>query len=188
MKNFVLILILFLVSTSVFSQVKLFERCPRQYSFEAGYRYDYSNSFSDNSGSGYGMLFDWSWKMSGFVNKHNIYLSVPMGYTMMTANDLAHTEYSVLNYGWTVRHELLKNKKTLPFLGYALLLNQYRISGTSGSVFGHQTKFEFGYNFRCDKKVIYFAKIEYGFTRYARLGDKISNKVYAVELKVGLRW
>jgi hypothetical protein len=164
------------------------EKAPKQYSVELGYKYIYSSGFENKASQGYGILLDYSWMLSGFVNKHKVFLSVPLGYSYMMPDSETDEPISILNYGWTVRHELLKNKKNVPFLGYALLLNQLRIENIDGSVFGHQTKFELGYNFRNDKKVIYFAKIEYSFTRFPSLGNKKSNKIHAVEVKVGFRF
>ena len=76
----------------------------------------------------------------------------------------------------------------IPFLGYALLLNQLRISGTEGTVFGHQTKFDLGLNINTNHRFSYFTKLEYSFTRYPSLGNAKSDQMHAAEIKIGFRF
>jgi len=181
-------LFLFLAPTLLFSQEKVFEKVPKQYSFEMGYRYVYSSNFENKAPMGYTMLFDYAWQLSGFTeNKKKIFLSVPLGYTYLMGQDTMK-DMRILSYGWTVCHELTKNKKITPFLGYALLLNSLSINGTKGSVFGHQTRFDFGCNFNINKRIKPFTKIEYSFTRYAFLGNSKSKMLQAVEIKAGIRF
>jgi len=188
MKKILLIFITLLIVNNLFSQVVQMEKCPKQYSIEFGHKYIFASTFENKASQGVGLLFDWAWQFSGFVKKHKVFLSVPMGYTYLFPDSDSDKSMSILNYGWTVRHELTKNKKYVPFLGYALLLNQIRISGIEGSIFGHQTKFDFGYNFKTEKRLMFFAKIEYSFTRLPSLGEEKSNKISTFETKVGIRF
>jgi hypothetical protein len=79
-------------------------------------------------------------------------------------------------------------EKAIPFIGYGLLLNQLRMSHLDGSIFGHQTRFDFGYLFNINEKVRLFTKIEYSYTRYPRLGERSSDNIHAADLKVGINW
>jgi len=182
----VIVLTFITLSMQLFAQD--FEKSPKQYSLELGYRYNFSSNFVNNASSGYGMLFDYAWQLSGFKNKKAAYISVPLGYTSLMPNSATDKRASILSYGWTVRHELAKGKSTIPYIGYCLLLNQYRESGTDGSIFGHQTKFDFGFNFKAQSKFKPYAKLEYSYTRYPRFGKKESYKVHAAEVKLGIRY
>ena len=170
-------------------------KVPKQYSVELGYRnifsvIDNANALMGNSAThGYGFLFDYAWQLSGLNNKRPaVYLSVPMGYTVVFADNNLSKNISLLNYGWTVRHELAVNKSSVPFLGYGLLLNTLKVNGTPGGVMGHQTQFEFGYNFNAKSKVKYFAKIQYSYASFPKLGVKERLHFQFADLRVGVRF
>ena len=181
------VVLLFIFPVMAFGQDKDFEKVPKQISFETGYRYIFSSTFANKASSGTGFLFDYAWKLSGFENKKAVFISVPLGYYFMAKDNENHQNMRILSYGWTIRHELSKNKKVIPFMGYALLLNQLSIENTEGQVFGHQTKFAFGVNFLTLKKADPFVKVEYSYTRYPSLGVKKSNSMNTFEIKAGLR-
>lgn len=177
-------LILIVISFSAFASE--FEKVPKHYSFEVGQRYVSSSTF-DMKNVGTTLLFDYMWQLSGFNGKPAGYISVPLGYTMFYAGE--GTQTNILSYGWTVRHDLKPiDSKYIPFFGYGLLLNQLRMENIEGSVFGHQTRFDFGYEINADKKFSQFVKIEYSYTRYPRWAQKESDKIHAFELKAGVRF
>ena len=183
------IIILLLLTLPILSNAQSIEkdRVPHEYSLELGSRYVFSSGFEGHPSLGYTVLLDYAWQLSGFETKSKSFISVPLGYTMFLKKTDEEVSVSVLSYGWTVRHEIGRDKKWIPFLGYALLLNQLREFGNEGTVFGHQTKFDMGVNFNTGHKLDYFAKIEYSFTRYPALGKAKSDQVHAVEFKLGLR-
>lgn len=180
--------LLFLIIISGFYNLSFaqntFEKVSKQYSFEAGYQYIFKTDFDSVSPGGYTAMIDYAWKLSGYHKKAPAYISVPLGYSYHPGEI---NSVSILYYGWTVRHELSKNKKVTPYLGYALLLNQLRETNSEGSIFGHQTKFEFGTNFNLQERLILFAKIEYSFGRFPSLGNSKSNKIQTAEFKIGIR-
>jgi len=170
-------------------------KVPKQYSFEFGYRnifsvIDNANALTGNSAThGVGFLFDYAWQLSGLNKKRPaVYLSVPMGYTIIYADNSLSKDISLLNYGWTVRHELAVNKSAIPFVGYGLLLNTLSVKGTPGGVMGHQTQFDFGYNFNAKSKLKYFAKIQYSYTSFPKLGVKERIHLQFADLRVGVRF
>jgi hypothetical protein len=165
-----------------------FEKVNKQYSPETGFQYNFKTSFDSLSNQGYSLLLDYAWQLSGYNGKPAAYISVPLGYTHFHSTVDGQKSFSILNYGWTVRHEIKKEGKFIPFLGYGLLLNQLRISNTEGSIFGHQTKFEFGVNYSLSKRMILFLKAEYSYRRFPTLGTKESQKMQSSELKFGMRF
>ncbi|MCF6241513.1 MAG: hypothetical protein L3J74_09240 [Bacteroidales bacterium] len=177
----------FLLSYSVVAQDTLMEKSPKQYSFTLGYRNTISSSFVNNASNGYNLEAEIAWKVSGFHKKSAVYFGVPLGYNYSIPNTENDFYSTTLFYGWIVRHEIGRNKKYTPFLGYGLLLNQLRIDGTEGSVFGHQTRFEFGVNRHLKNKTYIFAKIEYSYARFPSLGNSSSNKTQFIGFKLGLR-
>jgi hypothetical protein len=184
-KIFLLIILFSLFYNSLISQT--FEKVPKQYSLDLGYNYILTSDMANIASSGYGFMFDYAWKLSGFGEKKAVYLSVPISYTYFTEPGSSLTN-SQLNYGWTVRHELAKNKKSIPFVGYALLLNTYKNNVLEGGIMGHQTKFEFGYNFMSDKNIKPFAKIEYNYQSYPSLGTNEKGHIQMVSVRFGVRF
>lgn len=180
-------LYIFLLNFTSLAQDTLLEKSPKQISFTTGYRMDINSNFSNKASNGYGLEAEIAWKVSGFYRKSAVYFGVPLGYTYAVADTGDDQNSSVLFYGWIVRHEIGRDKKTIPFFGYGLLLNQLRITGVEGSVFGHQSRFEFGLNRQLKKNNYLFAKIEYSYARFPSLGNSLSNKAQFIALKLGLR-
>lgn len=182
-------------AVNVFAQETAIVKVPKQISIEAGYRYvlpviDNSNVLGGNSATnGYGFLVDYAWKLSGLNGKRpGVYLSVPLGYSIMLPDNSASKRVSMLNYGWTVRHELSVNKPITPFVGYGLLLNTLKVAETDGGVMGHQTQFEFGANLNTKTRLKYFAKLEYSYTSYPKLGDSKRIHYQFLDLRLGVRF
>lgn len=185
-----IITVLFLFTGYLSAQDHSIVKAPKQYSFEVGYRNLFSHSnLTMNNTHGYGALFDYAWQLSGFDGKRNAsYISVPLGYTILLPNDNLSQKISMLNYGWTVRHELSRNKPVTPFVGYGLLLNNMRIDGTEGSVVGHQTQFDLGLNFNTKTRLVYFAKIEYSYTSYPQFNEPERIRLHFADLRIGVRF
>jgi hypothetical protein len=189
-------LLLILGSGNVLAQKdSIIRRVPKQISIEAGYRNVFSvidrsaNPFVNSASNGYGFLLDYAWKLGGLTGKKpGIYLSVPIGYAVMMPNNNASKSISMLNYGWTIRHELTVNKPITPFLGYGLLLNTLKVAGTDGGIMGHQTQFEFGANLNTKTRLKYFAKLQYSYTSYPKLGDSKRIHFQYLDFRVGARF
>lgn len=191
MRNTCLIFTFILISSVLFpTHAQTFKKVPKQYSFEIGPRYLFSHSnITLNNSMGFGGLFDYAWQLSGFDGTKNAsFISVPMGYTILPGNDAATERISMLNYGWTVRHELARNKKMIPYVGYGLFLNDLKIKGTEGSVFGHQTEFDFGLNFNTSTRLIYFVKLQYSYTSYPRFNEPERIKLHYADIRLGVRF
>lgn len=165
-------------------------KVPKQYSAEFGYRNLFHQThFNIEATHGYGALFDVAWQLSGFDGKKaKSFLSVPIGYTVLMGSDVHVGNVNMLNYGWTVRHELTTTKKLVPFVGYGLLLNNMRLDNVPGSLFGHQTQFDFGVNVNTKSRFSYFAKIQYSYTSYPQLNDPLRIRLHYADLRVGLRF
>lgn len=168
-----------------------FEKVPKQYSFDIGYRYLFKSNFEQTTAQGYGAVFDYAWQFSGFLKKSAVYLSVPLGYTYFPGNkiDSLQPSYKMLQYGWIIRHHFKRNKlaKIMPFASYSLILNQLKIGNIEGRTFGHLTQFDFGFSFNNHKKWKPFVKIGYGITRFPRLGGS-GQHMHHVEARVGMRF
>ncbi len=191
MRNTCLIFTFILISSVLFpTQSQTFKKVPKQYSLEIGPRNLFSHrNITLNNTNGFGALFDYAWQLSGFDGTKNAsFISVPMGYTILPGNDAATERISMLNYGWTVRHELARNKKITPFVGYGLFLNDLKIKGTEGSVFGHQTEFDFGLNFNTRTRLKYFVKLQYSYTSYPRFNEPERIKLHYADLRLGVRF
>jgi hypothetical protein len=164
-----------------------FNKVPKFISVELGYRFLPSTTF-DFKNQGITFLADYAWQLSGFDGKKApAFISVPLGYTYFFRGNGTQSG-GILSYGWTVRHHLKATGKAIPFLGYGLLLNNLRMDSTPGSVFGHQTCLDFGYLFKTEKKASIYTKLEYSFSRYPHLGEKKSDSMQGIELKVGVRF
>ncbi len=183
------IIFLILISISSFSIAQI-AKVPKQYSLEAGSRYIFSQSNLDNNANvGYSLLFDYGWQLSGLDGKRAAsYITVPIGYThLMPATDMDKS-MSMLNYGWTVRHNLSLEKKWTPFVGYGLLFNNLRIQDREGSVFGHQTRFDFGYDIKTDYRWSYFIKLQYSYTSYPQFDEPERIRMHYADLRLGVRF
>jgi len=161
-----------------------FERVPKQYSLEFGGIYAHKNEISHESLPGATVLFDYSWQLSGLDGTRPAsFITVPMGYTVFSGD----SSLSILQYGWTIRHDLTKSTPVIPFLGYGLLLNQLHYEGDKGSRFGHQTRFDVGAEWFNDRPFHLFAKGEWSMTRFPeRTGG--SDWFYSAGVKVGVRF
>jgi len=190
-KNILLLFSVFCILVATAQEKSVF-KIPKQYSFEIGYRnvFAQSNMLENNQATnGYGMMFDYAWQLSGFDGKKaKSFITVPLGYTIMMPDNSTSKSLHMLNYGWTVRHELSTNRKIVPFLGYGLLLNNMRVTDTEGSLFGHQTQFEVGTNFNTSNRLKYFAKLEYSYTSYPRFKEPERIRMHFVDLRVGVRF
>lgn len=192
---FVIVFISF-ISIQISAQVSKIIKTPKQYSIEVGYRnvfYQPDNLLNVNNEvnqatNGFGFLLDYGWQLSGWDGKKAAaFITVPIGYTVIMPDNALSKRISMLNYGWTVRHELKKDGKIVPFLGYGLLLNTLKIDGTLGSVMGHQTQFEFGANFNTNTRLKYYAKIQGSYTSYPKLGVKERIHFMFADVVVGVR-
>ncbi|MDD2285178.1 MAG: hypothetical protein PHQ11_07235 [Paludibacter sp.] len=184
------IFIFFIFVSQLSINAQTIKKAPKQYSFELGPRKLFSHrNITLNNTDGFGVLFDYAWQLSGFGGTKNAsFISVPMGYTILPGNDAATERISMLNYGWTVRHELARNKKITPFVGYGLFLNDLKIKGIEGSVFGHQTEFDFGLNFNTRTRLKYFVKLQYSYTSYPRFNEPKRIKLHYTDLRLGVRF
>ena len=187
------------------------KRIPHQISVEFGYRNSfYQNTYLLSNGNyaefdangkvlpnqtynsathGVGILADYAWQFGGLTGKKPaIYLSIPMGYTILLPDNSASKRISMLNYGWTIRHNLAtSDKKLIPFVGYGLFLNNMSVDGVPGSVSGHQTQFEGGLNFSTATKLQYFVKLQGSYSSYPKLGNGKSLHFMYADLRVGVR-
>lgn len=211
MKKNALLIILIINVASLFAQkdstiFKLIAKVPHQISVEFGYRNSfYQNTYLTTLGTyfdvnspqqinsatnGVGFLVDYGWQLSGLNGKKPaVYLTVPMGYSILFPDNSASKRVSMLNYGWTLRHELAtKDKKIIPFIGYGLFLNNMSVEGVSGSVSGHQTQFEGGVNFKTDTKLNYFVKLQVSYSSYPKLDYNKSLHFMYLDVRAGVRF
>ena len=192
MRTLILLTIVFLSYINLIAQQsEPFEKVTKQYTLELGVRsITHYSDFNNKASMGEGVLFDYAWKLSGYNKKKNAYISVPIGFYIFNADKKseANEVMRILNYGWTVRHELRKDKKVIPFIGYGLLLNQLWINKIDGNAIGHQTKFEFGANYTIKGKNILFGKIEYSMMRFPSLNNQKAMKISSSDINIGFRF
>lgn len=176
-----LFVLLLLITTQLFA----FERVPKQFSLATGGIYLHRNDIFQEKDPGITVMFDYSWQLSGLDGtRPSSYISVPLGYSHFFTT----SKLSIFSYGWTVRHNLLKQKKIIPFLGYGLLLNQLHYEPEKGKRYGHQTRFDAGCELHTGKPVTLFTKLEWSMTRFPqRFVDEI-DKLYTVVIKIGVRY
>lgn len=186
--------IFILYSNNLTAQETFISKVPKQISFEAGYRnvftvIDEIGSYTNKASNGFGVLFDYAWQLSGLDGKKPaIFLSVPIGYTILFADDSSLKRNSMINYGWTVRHELSTNPKIVPFVGYGLFLNRLSMGAKDGEIIGHQTQFEGGVNLNTSSRLKYFAKLQCSYTSFPRLENPKSIHYMFADLRVGVRF
>lgn len=186
MKKSLLIIVLSFAFINLLSAQEM-DKVPKQFSLEAGYRYVVSSEFENVAPTGYTFIFDYAWQLSGFHKKKASYISVPIGYTYMPAGSLSDEAVSIISYGWTVRHNLSRDKSIIPWMGYALLLNQYRQSEVEGKLYGHQTRFSFGADFKGLGKLTPYVNIEYSMTNFPVWREKESKQYNHIAVKLGVR-
>lgn len=173
-----------LLLLTIFTTIFAFERVPKQYSLALGSVYGHKNEVSGEKMPGATVMFDYSWQLSGLDgSRASSFITVPIGYTYFKSNP----QISILSYGWTIRHNLLKKKPIIPFLGYGLLLNQLKDERDKGKRFGHQTRFDAGCEWLLDKPLHLFTKVEWSMTRFPERTSEESDWLYTVALKVGVR-
>lgn len=185
-KIFVFLLIMIPIMAS--AQDPVFRRVPKQLSLEAGYRRITSSKLTNQASNGYSILFDYAWQLSGFNGGRASFISVPLGYTMMMPDTDTSKSARVISYGWTVRHELRPQKGLVPYIGYALMLNNYGEDGVPGHKFAHQTRFTAGLNLYGKSSIQPYVQLDYSMTYYPQWGVKGSLGYKFVELKIGARF
>lgn len=174
-----------LLFLSVVGPLSAFERVPKQYALEVGGVYAHKNEVSGDMITGAIVMFDYSWQLSGLDGSRPAsFISVPIGYTYYKADP----KLSILSYGWTVRHNILKDKSVLPFVGYGLLLNQLSYEEDKGKRFGHHTRFDVGCEWLNEKPLHLFTKIEWSITRFPDRLKEESDWMYTFAIKVGARF
>lgn len=137
------------------------------------------------AGTGFGIMIEYGWQVSGFKGKkHRSYISIPLGYSYIVDNKNRETSKQ-LNYGWAVTHEISKDTNFIPFIGYGLLLNQYSFNGIKGSIFGHQSRFEFGIKYIVSSRWGFYGKLDYSYLRFPILNESKSTSLHQVEIKFG---
>ena len=180
----------FLLSLLVFSASSQdFNVVPKIKSFETGIRYIPHSSY-DITPTGWNAQFEVAWQVSGFKTTRNAYISVPLGFgTFFGGGENGNPEAKMLHYGWSIIHNISKEKKSIPFVSYSLLLNQLWLEGMEGHTIGHETRFDFGYNIRPDnKKVSYIFKIEYSHMTFPSLLKEKSDRIEVFSFKTGIRF
>jgi hypothetical protein len=170
------------------AQDSIFKTVPKQLSLEAGFRRVTGSELLNKASNGYSVIFDYAWQLSGFKGGRASYISVPLGYTQMMPDNDSMVSARVISYGWTVRHELRPQKGWVPYLGYALMLNNYAEKGTLGHRFAHQTRFSLGLNRYSESAIQPYVVLDYSMTYYPEWGVKGSQAHKFVELKIGARF
>ncbi len=188
LQYFSLLLILNLISLSSWSQIETLNKAPKQISFSVGYLYILSNDFDSVPSNGLSGCFDYGWQLSGFHSNRKSFISVPFVFKYLPSTSSDERNSFIYSYGWAVRHELIADKKTVPFIGYALLLNQMSEHNVKGGIIGHQTRFEIGANHTLKPHFILYIKGEYNYNSYRMLHVKNSLHMQIFELKVGCRF
>lgn len=181
------LLLAFLINTLSFSQE--FEVVPKVGAIEAGIRFIPHSSFGIKP-IGWNVQADMAWQVSGFKEKAAAFISVPLGFGKFNGGGAdTSLNATTLHYGWTIRHNLARDKKFIPFVGYSLLLNQLWLKGTEGHTIGHETRFDFGFDIHPEKiKLVYMIKIEYSHITYPSLGKENSDRIEIFSLKSGIRF
>lgn len=164
------------------------KKVPKQMSLEAGFRRITSSELSNKASNGASVLFDYAWQLSGFNGGRASFISVPLGYTFMWSDLKPSNAVRVISYGWTVRHELRPQDGWVPYIGYALMLNNYSEQGVDGHQFAHQTRFSLGLNQYNTSNFQPYLQIDYSMTFYPQWGTKGSLGHKFVELKFGVRF
>jgi hypothetical protein len=162
-------------------------RVNKYFGLEIGPKLNLKTSPDTLAGSGFGIMVEYAWQVGGLNGKKcRSYIAIPLGYSYMVDNK-NHEKGSVLNYGWTITHELSKDSNNVPFIGYGILLNQYQFDGIKGSIFGHQSRFEFGINHYVSSKFVLYGKLDYSYVRFPSLFDSKSRTMHQMEIKFGAR-
>jgi len=108
-KIFILIFVSQFLLKPITSQVSPFEKVTKQYSLALEYTNNLTSTYDNIATNGFGIEFDYAWKLSGYHKKKNVFISIPLGFKVFSSS--TSKDVKVLTYGWSVRHELLKNNK-----------------------------------------------------------------------------
>lgn len=192
MKHLKLILLILLTAIGVISfaqnNMDSSDRVHKYFSLEIGPKINIRSTPDTLAGSGGAIMLEYGWQVSGFNGKKcRSFISIPLGYSMISDNK-NHNSSTILNYGVAITHELTKDTNNVPFIGYALLLNQQRFDGIKGSVFGHQSRFEFGVNHYISNKWVLYGKLGYSYCRFPSLYASKSNQLHQIEVKFGAKF
>ena len=179
---------LFCLPLMVNGQEAPFRRVPRQISLDGSYRLVAGSQLPNKATNGYGFMLDYAWQLSGFNGGKAAFISVPLGYSQMLPDNDSMVSARIISYGWTVRHELRKQDGLVPYIGYGLLLNNYKESGIDGHRFAHQTRFSVGLNQYGKSSIQPYAELDYSMSYYPQMGVKKSQSYHFVELKIGARF
>lgn len=184
-------IILFLLFTSVVksqNKIDTMDRVNKFIGIEIGPKMNLKASPDTLAGSGFGVMIEYGWQVSGFNGKKKrSFISVPLGYSYIIDNKNKEMGRQ-LNYGWAVTHELTKDTNFIPFIGYGLLLNQYTYENMKGSIFGHQSKFEFGINYYLNNRWVFYGKLDYSYLRFPIYNENKSSSIHQAEVKFGIKY
>lgn len=190
-KSTIITIFLTLVMTQVSkaqNNIDSTDRVNKYIAFEIGPKINLRTSPDTLAGSGFGIMIDYGWQVSGFNGKKKrSFISVPLGYSYIIDNKNKEMG-KLLNYGWAVTHELTKDTNFVPFIGYGLLLNQYTFENIKGSIFGHQSKFEFGINYFVSSKWALYGKLDYSYLRFPIYNESKSRSIHQTEVKFGMKY
>ncbi len=159
------------------------EKSPKRITFETGYSYIRKTNIPDLSKAGFVFAFDYMWQVSGFKNKPKAFISIPLGYISVPPIKENTKNLGIGYYGVHVTHELRRDQKIIPFIGYSLLFNQLHKQDTEGRVIGHETRFDAGTYIGSR----FFLKAEYSIGSFPALGKKESDKLGTMGFKLGFR-
>ena len=188
-QKLLLILLFTFTGLGAFAQNKIdsSDRVNKYFSFEIGPKINIGTTPDTLAGSGGGIMIEYGWQVSGFNGKKcRSFISVPLGYSLI-ADNKNHENSFLLNYGISITHELTRDTNNVPFIGYSLLLNQYRFDEIKGSIFGHQSRFEFGINHYTSSKFVLYGKLDYSYCRFPSLYESKSKSLHQIEIKFGAK-
>lgn len=182
--------LLFVVFLSLIFSVQSqdFEIVPKQKTIEIGTSYVFHSGFEKTAAFSEGASFDIAWLVSGFQNKRKVFISIPLGFYRGAAAGSDTVSTSRIFYGWTIRHELRKDKKMIPFLAYGLLLNQLWLSNTEGHGMGHETRFDVGTDFKLSGVKVFTMHLSYSHATFPAFGETESKTMDFLSLIAGLRF
>ncbi len=176
------------MSLSAQNDIDSSDRANKFISLEIGPKINLRATPDTLAGSGFGVMIDYGWQVGGLKGKkRRSFISIPLGYSFIVDNKNREISRQ-LNYGWAVSHELSKDSNFVPFLGYGLLLNQYYFDGIKGSLFGHQSRFEFGINYFINSRWGLYGKLDYSYIRLPVLGESKSKSIHQTEVKFGAKF
>lgn len=165
-----------------------FDVVPKHKTIEAGFAYAFRNGFEQVAPASYGAAVDVAWQVSGFRFKKAAYISIPFGYFYSPATTNDSLSAKRMFYGWTIRHELRKEKQLIPFISYGLLLNQLWISETKGHSMGHETRFDFGADWKVSDGLKITLRLSYSHATFPSFGTSDSESMDFLSLVAGLRF